>query len=193
MPRHQLVAYEDASPGVQAIYDDFQRTTGSFTVPNWMKSLGGSEPRARAYWEMVKGALIEGELPMLLKELVLFVVSITNGSPYCAACHAHSALQLDDLLSFDDLMLLAQDIDSAHRPPSQREALKFAVKMASDPDAVTDEDFRALGRACLSSQNIAELVGVIDLAVMFNTYTKAIRLPIDPDYRPIPTDFGAAA
>jgi alkylhydroperoxidase family enzyme len=57
--------------------------------------------------------------------------------------------------------------------------------MANDANAITDEDFDALSQAGFSPNEIKELLGVIDLAMMFNCYTSALRLPIDPQYKAI--------
>lgn len=185
MPRYQLTEYEDATPGVKAVYDDFLRTTGSFSLPNWIKSQGRSERIIRAYWEKAKGTLVLGELPRILKELIVFVVSVANGSQYCSASHAHAVLQLDKTLSYQDMALMTQDLDAVDLPPAHRAALKFADKTARNADLVTDDDFAALAQAGFTPDNIAEILGVIDLAMMFNCYTKTIRLPLDPEYRPV--------
>ena len=49
--------------------------------------------------------------------------------------------------------------------------------------SVTDEDFEALQAAGFSDSEIKELLGVIDLAMMFNCYTSGMRLPLDPQYK----------
>lgn len=185
MPRYQLTDYESATPQVRAVYEDFLRTTNSFSVPNWMKSTGHSGHVARAYWEKAKGSLACGQLPTILKELVVFVVSAANEARYCTAYHGHAVLQLDGSLSHRDLCGMAHDLDSVERPAAQRAAMRFARKMATQANAMTDEDFTALTDAGFSQEEVAELLTVIDLAVMFNCYTKALNLELDPEYQPV--------
>jgi hypothetical protein len=70
-----LTDYENASPATREVYDDFMRTTGATAPPVWIKSLGHSAALARAYWERAKGTLFSGNLPLPLKEMIVFVVS----------------------------------------------------------------------------------------------------------------------
>ncbi|MBU6257580.1 MAG: carboxymuconolactone decarboxylase family protein [Burkholderiales bacterium] len=186
MPRYTLVDYESASPEVRAIYDDFLRQTGSTTVPYWVQSLGCNVSLLHAYWERTKGSLVRGVMPAILKEMVIFVVSVENGSRYCSACHAHAVLGLDPTLKFEDLNALLDTEDRRLAlPPSYRAALDFAIRMARDPNAVSDADFESLREADFDDAEIRELLAVIDLAAMFNQYTSALRLPLDPGYRPV--------
>jgi alkylhydroperoxidase family enzyme len=51
--------------------------------------------------------------------------------------------------------------------------------------AVGDEDFEALLNEGFSHEEIGEIIAVIDMATMFNVYTSALRLDLDPQYRAI--------
>ncbi len=186
MNRYQLVAYEEASPETRAIYDDFLRCTGSSAVPHWLKSLGASPDLLSAYWQRTKGSLLSGSLPMILKEMVIFVVSVENGSRYCSACHAHAVLSLDPTLQFEHLMSLTVPGDNtAGLPATYRHALDFAIEVARSPNDVSDESFARLYDADFTEQEVRELVSLVNLAVMFNSYTATSRLPLDPEYRPV--------
>ena len=185
MKRYSLTEYEQADAEVRKIYDEFYRITGALRLPNWLKSLGDSSNQARGYWEKVKNCLIQGELPAILKELIVFIVSVRNGTPYCTACHAHAAISLDSSLRYEDLILLGANIDAIEMPTASKAALKFASKMAEDPAAMTDADFESLRAAGFTKSQVKEILGVIDVAVMFNTYTLGVQLEIDPEYRPI--------
>jgi alkylhydroperoxidase family enzyme len=62
-------------------------------------------------------------------------------------------------------------------------ALQFADKMARNANAVGDDEFEKLLKAGFTESEIKELLGVIDLAMMFNCYTSGMRLPLDPQYK----------
>jgi len=186
MKRHELVGYDEASPATRVIYDDFLRSTGSTTVPYWLRSLGATPDLLSAYWERTKGSLLRGSLPMVLKEMVIFVVSVENGSRYCSACHAHAVLNLDPSLKFEQLMSLTEPGDqSAGLPESYRVALDFAVAAARNANDLDDAAFERLRDADFSDQEVLELLSLINLAVMFNSYTSSSRIPLDPEYRPV--------
>jgi len=192
MQRYSLMPYGSAPPEVRAVYDDYMHCTGATSVPLWVQSLGFNATLLRAYWERTKGSLVHGQLPGVLKEMVIFVVSVVNGSRYCSACHAHAVLNMDRTLKFEDLdALMRADDTGPMLPASHRAALNFAMQMAHDANAVTDDHFRALQDADFSDDEIRELLSVIDLAKMFNAYTSAISLPLDPEYRPVLPPLGA--
>jgi alkylhydroperoxidase family enzyme len=184
--RYNLVEYEQATPDIREIYDDYLRVTSSTSLPIWVKSLGGNKHLLHAYWERAKGTLAFGDLPLVLKEMIIFVVSVENGSRYCSACHAHAVLQIDKSLTVEDLIAMAE-VDEAQLallPPPFRAALIFAKQVATNSNNAQDEDFISLVNAGFNSSEISELLSAIDLAMMFNSYTTAMKLPIDPEYKP---------
>lgn len=185
MPRHSLVEFDDASMPVQAVYSDYLCSTNSYELPNWLKSLGHSEIQADALWHNAKTVMLQGELPLVVKELVIFIVSVTNGSPYCSSAHAHALLSLDSTLTYDDLVKLTKDRDSVPLPPASRAAIDFAVKVAVNPVAVEDADFDRLTACGFSQTQISELLEVITLGNTFNTYAITMQLPLDKGYAPI--------
>ncbi len=185
MQRYTLTDYDEASPDTRAVYDDFMRTTGESAVPIWMQSLGHSAPLARAYWERAKGTLFSGSLPLPLKEMIVFVVSARHGARYCSACHAQNVLSLDKTLSFDELHSFVTAGTERVLPPYYEQVVAFAEKVIADANQVTDEDFENLMDEGFSREEICEIIAVIDLASMFNIYTSALKLDLDPNYRAI--------
>jgi uncharacterized peroxidase-related enzyme len=183
MQRYTLTSYDQAEAGTRAVYDEFLRLSGAAEPPVWMTSLGHNPTLVKAYWEKTRGCLLEGELPVAFKEIVVFVVSRINGAAYCSACHAHAALQMDPTLTYHDLVTILDPSSTVPMPASHRMALQFAEKMTRDANAVTDEDFENLQATGFSDSEIKELLSVIDLAMMFNCYTSGMRLPLDPQYK----------
>lgn len=183
MQRYSLTPYRDAAPATRAVYDEFLRLSGAAEPPIWMTSLGHNPTLMRAYWEKTRGCLIEGEVPYVLKEMIVFVVSRENGAQYCSACHAHAVLQLDPTLTYADLVTILDPHGRVPLPPAHRAAVDFAARMARDANAVSDADFERLYDAGYSEAEVRELLGVIDLAMMFNCYTSALQLPLDPQYK----------
>ena len=182
MQRYILTNYDDASPETQMVYDDYMRTTGSTSVPIWLKSMGHSHALTKAYWERAKGTLFGGTLPLPLKEMIVFVVSAKNGARYCSACHAQSVLSLDKAFSFDDLKSAVQFDSNFEMPVYYRSVVAFASKVAENANAIEDSDFEELFDEGFSKQEVCEIIAVIDLATMFNVYTSTLRLDLDPDY-----------
>lgn len=185
MTRYTLTEYDDASTETRQVYDDFMRATGATEPPVWIKSLGHSPALARAYWERAKGTLFSGHLPLALKEMIVFAVSAKNGARYCSACHAHNVLSLDKTVDFADLTSFLRADSVVQLPSYYHNVVQFATKVVADPNGLTDDDFEALHDDGFSSEEIGEIIAVIDMATMFNIYTSSMRLDLDPHYRAI--------
>lgn len=180
MKRAVLVDYDQASPAVQAVYDEIMAATGKPDVPNIMKALGNNEHTLRAVWTMYHNTVIQGELPNLLKELILFRISIHAGNEYCKALHAHAACTLDPTLSYQDLRAMAEGESLKTLPASFQAAIELVAKMALEPHAVEEEQFvyeELLRDEGFSESEIDELVAQAYFAVMMNTLTSAYDIP----------------
>lgn len=185
MARYTLTEYADAPAPLREVYDDFMRTTGATEPPVWIKSLGHSAALARAYWERAKGTLFSGSLPLPLKEMIVFAVSARNGARYCSACHAQAVLSLDKTIAFDDLRSVLALDEELRLPHYYRSVVRFAARVAEDPNALEDADFETLREEGFSREEIHEILAVVDMTCMFNVYTSALRLDLDPQYRAI--------
>lgn len=185
LQRYTITEYSNASIEARSVYDDYMRTTGTTGVPIWLRSLGHSAALARAYWERAKGTLFAGTLPLPLKEMIVFIVSARHGARYCSACHAQNVLSLDRAVSFGDLQQMVAPDSGLKLPVYYRAVIEFADKVVADPNALTDDDYEAMMDEGFGKEEICEILAVIDMATMFNVYTSALRLDLDPEYRAI--------
>jgi Uncharacterized conserved protein len=185
MKRYTLTSYENASPEAQSVYDDYMRTTGDSSIPIWLQSLGHNENLLKGYWERAKRTLFYGNLPLPLKEMILFVVSAKNGARYCSACHAQCVLHLDKTISFQNLQSMVKSDPNYQMPEYYRCIIEFVSKVAENALSVEDADFEKLMDEGFTSEEIFEVISVIDLATMFNVFTNTLRMDLDPNYRAI--------
>ena len=187
MKRNTLVEYEDASPEVQAIYDEIMNTMGLPGVLNSLKALGHNPIVLRGVWSMLKATLIEGEIPELLKQLILFRISIVAGNEYCTSLHGHAALNLDPTLTYDDLMALSGGDCSANMPPSFPVAIDIISRAAleskniADPEWEFEDELRDEG---FSDSEIDELLAVGYFSVMMNMLTDTYEVPWEAPFPP---------
>ena len=86
-----LIEYQDASPEVQAIFDDIKRSRNVADVNNFWKALANHPPTLKRTWESIKQVMAPGALDALTKEMLYLAVSATNGCEYCIASHTASA------------------------------------------------------------------------------------------------------
>lgn len=181
----RLVEEADATADVLDIYKEIKQTLNTAELPNWIKALGAHPSLLKANWEKVKHTIVEGSIPALLKELVIFRVSVLNGSPYCSACHAHGALQLDKSLNFDDMMALSQGKTLTQLPKPYQVALEIVPRVTADPHSFSDADLAALKAQGFTDLEVMELFAQGDIALMFNAITMLYRVPLDPEYQPV--------
>lgn len=187
MKRATLVEYDAAPREVQAIYDEIMETLGSQDVLNVFKALGNNENILRAVWSMLKNTLVEGEIPALLKELILFRISIKAGNQYCTSLHAHAACGLDSTLNYEDLMALSEGEALAKLPASYQVALDVVSRAALQPKSVAGDDFdleEELRDAGFSEREIDELLAVGYFGIMMNTVTDAYDIPWEAPFPP---------
>ncbi len=187
MKRTTLVEYEDASPEVQALYDEIMTTMGAPGVLNSLKALGNNPIILRGVWTMLRSTLIEGEIPELLKQLILFKISVIAGNEYCTSLHAHAALNLDPTLTYDDLMTLSGGDCSANMPPSFPIAIDIVSRASLEPKSIDDEDWdfeEQLRDEGFSESEIDELLAVGYFSVMMNMLVDAYEVPWEA---PLPT------
>ena len=84
-----LIQYEDASPEVQAVFDDIKRTRNVPDVNNFWKALANQPETLRRTWEACAEIMRPGALDPLTKEMLYIAVSIANNCDYCI--HSHTA------------------------------------------------------------------------------------------------------
>lgn len=187
MKRSTLVEYEDASPEVRAIYDEVMDTMGSPAVPNFLMALGHNPHALRAVWLMLRETVIEGEIPALLKQLILFKVSTIAGNKYCTALHGHAALNLDPTLSYDDLVALSSGPCTASLPASFPVAIDIVSRAALQPKSVEESDWNfedELRDEGFSESEIDELLAVGFFSVMMNMLTDTYDVPWEKPFPP---------
>lgn len=187
MKRSSLVAYEDASPEVRALYDEITNTMGSPNVLNFLQALGHNEHVLRAVWSMLKETVIEGEIPALLKQLILFKISVVAGNKYCTALHGHAALNLDPTLTYDDLVALSGGQCSANLPPSFPVAIDVVSRVSLETKSVEDPQWNfedQLRDEGFSDAEIDELLAVGFFSVMMNMMTDAYDVPWEEPFPP---------
>ncbi len=185
MKRRVLIPYADANPGVRAIYDEGMAVMGLATVPNWMMAMGTNEHVLKANWEKFKHVVLTGSVPLLLKQLILFVISINTGNRYCTAAHGHAALALDETLTYQDLLSLAEGRAYATLPSSFQVAIELVTRAALQPKDVDGAHFDFEGRLRdegFTEQEIDELMAQADFGVMMNAITAIWDIPVDQEF-----------
>jgi alkylhydroperoxidase family enzyme len=147
--------------------------------------IGDREPLR---WEMLMAAsgnasqvqswntmMTDDNLPPRLKAELAFICAINNRAWYAAA---HAAKQLNELgASPADLASLIAG--EARGPTGHAAARKLAAKSTTDPHLISDADIASV-RQHHSDAETAMILHVVCQANMFDRFTEALGLPVEP-------------
>jgi AhpD family alkylhydroperoxidase len=177
--RFELVSYEEALPEVKALYDETMKTLQLPFVLNWFKCQGNNATLLKGNWTKLKTTLLEGKVPNILKQLIIYNVSQQRGCDYCAHAHGVFADSMSSLLSDDEEFRVTDDLESPVLPHSYKTAIKIVTKAAIDTNELTDEDFDRLEDAGFTKEEVQELMAQADLVNMLNTIATISGIKVD--------------
>jgi AhpD family alkylhydroperoxidase len=178
-PRFQTIDYKEASLEVQAIYDDTMQTLQLPFVLNWFKCQGNNATLLSGNWSKLKSTLIEGEVPNILKQLIIYNVSKIRGCEYCAKAHGIFANSMSRMINEDDNFKVTENLDSPLLPNSYKKAIRLVTKAALQTETITDEDFEELEAEGFTPAEIQELMAQADLVNMLNTIATISGIKVD--------------
>ena len=177
--RFPMVSYDDATPEVQAIYDDTKKTLQLPFVLNWFKCQGDNATLLKGNWSKLKNTLMEGEVPNVLKQLIIYNLSKERGCNYCSHAHGIFADSMSAMISEEEGFKATESMNSPSMPVSYRTAVTVITKAALNHSNITDEDFKELEDAGFSTREIQELMAQADLVNMLNTIADVSGIKID--------------
>ena len=177
--RFKMVSYDKASPKVKDVYDETMRTLQLPFVLNWFKCQGNNGTLLQGNWTKLKTTLIEGKVPNILKQLIIYNVSQQRGCDYCAHAHGVFADSMSGLLSPDPDFKVTEDLHSPLLPDSYKTAIRIVTKAALETSELTDEDFETLTAAGFTDEEIQELMAQADLVNMLNTIATISGIKVD--------------
>jgi AhpD family alkylhydroperoxidase len=86
-----FIEYDNANPGVRAVFDDIMRTRDTDWINNFWKAIAHDPATLRRTWESIKEIMAPGALDPLTKEMIYLAVSVSNQCGYCIASHTAAA------------------------------------------------------------------------------------------------------
>ena len=178
-PRFKVVSYEEASAEVKAIYDDTKKTLQIPFVLNWFKCQGSNPILLKGNWAKLKSTLMKGDIPNVLKQLIIYNVSKERNCEYCAQAHGIFADSMSAMISENENFRVTNDLESPLIPESYRTAIKVVTKAALNHDMIVDSDFKKLREAGFDDAEIQELMAQADLVNMLNTLADVAGIKID--------------
>ena len=112
----------------------FSGTVSGRTPIAWFTAQSRRPDILETTWGLVKGLLLQGELPPALKQMIIPPVSTHNDCRYCRMIHTN-ALEAMGVPRGSDRQRY-QDVSPAKLPPTQRAIAEFTSKAAKDPKSI---------------------------------------------------------
>lgn len=175
MPRLQPLPPE-TTPELKEHFDFFLGTLG-FT-PNSVLTMQRKPGLVKAFAQL-NAAVMDpaGEVDLGFRRLIGHVVSKVSG---CLYCQAHTLLGASNFgVSEAKLADIWSWSTSPLYTPRERLALDFALAAASQPNAVTDEQFARL-REHWGEGEIVEILGVVAMFAFLNRWNDTMATPLEP-------------
>lgn len=176
---YKVVNYQDACVETQAIYDDSMRTLGIPFVLNWLKCQGENPVILRGNWEKLKNTLLIGDVPNVLKQIIIHNISKKKECNYCATVHGIFANSMSDVLTAESDFILTENLTNDIIPSSYKAAIKIITNAALNPQSFREEDVENLKQEGFSSTEIIELLSLADFVNMATTIADISGIKVD--------------
>ncbi|SDD50645.1 uncharacterized peroxidase-related enzyme [Geodermatophilus telluris] len=161
-------------------YADVQERSGF--LPNVFAALAWRPDEARAFFAM-HDALMDKDTPGLStgeRELIVVATSAANGCAYCVVAHgAIARIRMRDPNLAD---LVAVDWRKAPLDDRQRTVLDVAVRLATDPAAVTPEDLDRLRAHGLTEDDVWDVGAITAFFALSNRLAHFAAIPPNPEF-----------
>ncbi len=167
---------QETTPELKGHFDYFLTTLG-FT-PNSVLTMQRKPKLVKAFAEL-NAAVMDpaGEVDVGFRRLIGHVASQVGG---CLYCQAHTLLGAHNKGVSDAKMADIWSYNtSAHYSVKERLALDFAMAASSQPNAVTDAQFKQLQQHWSDGQ-IVEILGVVAMFAFLNRWNDTLQTPLEP-------------
>jgi uncharacterized peroxidase-related enzyme len=165
----------ETTPELKSHFDFFLGTLG-FT-PNSVLTMQRKPKLVQAFAQL-NAAVMDpaGEVDLGFRRLIGHVASKAAG---CLYCQAHTLLGAANFgISEEKLAAVWGYASSPLYDARERAALDFALAAASQPNAVTDEQFAELRRHWSDTQ-IVEILGVVAMFGFLNRWNDSMATPLE--------------
>ena len=177
MARLETVSLENIASEVDPVFREIEQHFGF--IPVLFKTAAHYPPLLEANWNKVKAVMGSGNLASKTKEAIAVLVSQDNSCEYCLGAHSMALKSL----GFSDAMVeQVKDLKLIEAGYSEQEIalISFACKANNQPHRIPDEEYQQLKALGISSSDIVEALGVMELFAGFNKFLNALE--VEPEF-----------
>jgi uncharacterized peroxidase-related enzyme len=171
MPRIPTIAYEQADPAAQEIFDHYKKERGN--VPNMFRTVAHRPEILRTMIAHFRAVMETGTVGLKLKELVIVRTSQINHCEYCLNSHTQLARKYG--WSEEQVADLANFRNRSDFSDREKAALELAERETLDSNGI-DDAFWASLRQHFEEGEIIELAAAIGLFNYFNRFNNSLKM-----------------
>jgi len=184
MARITLKEREDASPKLQASYDETEERFQ--LLLNIFKAWGVVENLALPMNQLIMEVLQDGLVDWKTKELLILKSTLENECEYCVTQHEVVSRRLG--ISDEKVADLKGDVykTSPHFSEAERSVLDLTMQIREDANRVSDALWSRM-REHWSEAQLVEMVYVITIYIMVSKFGDALHVELEPVFTDLET------
>lgn len=127
--------------------------------------------------------LASGRVGRKLKEMIFVAISSLKTGHYCEV--AHHAFCLNIGVSKEQLESLIKHYQIESGDLMEKAAIDFAVRLAKDSHASSEQDFKELRGLGFDDEEIMEIIAMSGMVVFYNHLANATKINVDAGFAKI--------
>lgn len=168
MSRFQQV-YDPDDEMLAALYADMlDKGFGQRQPINWLTSQASRPDILAGTWAFSKGMLLQGELPMIVKQMIATTIASRNNCNYCRDLHGNTLAQLGVSEAVVNSCVSDPDLHAVLQP--HRAILQFAVKVSQSPGKIDKADIAELEEQGVTRSEVLEIIALAAYCNFINTW-----------------------
>lgn len=169
MSRFSQVEDPTKDASLALLYQDMlDNGFGDIKPINWLSSQSSRPDILAGTWEFSKGMLLQGELPMVVKQMIAATIAARNDCNYCRELHGNTLSMLG--VSEELITSCVTDPSLAAIQQPHRSILHFAVKVSQTPESIDADDLQELKTLGITRSEILEIIALSAYCNFINTW-----------------------
>lgn len=177
---------EDApvTPEIDATFNKIKTALEAPFTPHFFRVWAASPESLKGIWPVMNHILTCGRVGRRLKEMIFVAISSLKSCHYCEAAHHAFCLNIGVSPAQIKSLIESHTIEEADGA-QDKAAIDFAVRLAKDSHASTEQDIQTLKGHGFDEEEIMEIIAMSGMAVFYNHLANATKINIDEGFSQI--------
>lgn len=180
----QIVNDGVITPEIDETFDNIKAALNAPFTPNFFRVWAISPESLKGIWPVMNHILTDGRVNRRLKEMIFVAISSLKSCHYCETAHHAFCLTIGVTQAQIDCLINNYTIDAID-DPRDKAAIDFAVRLAKDSHASSEQDFQTLRELGFDNEEIMEIIAMSGMAVFYNHLANATKINIDEGFTKI--------